>query len=118
MELILNKIDSSKITLDLLRKEIMELMNNNIDSKNDAKIKDSIHIYDNLIDELNELIDEYEKITRVEAVQERYSKVANNAVAALTPAIGLHMFALARIQPVDNTGKSVNIPSKMSKWQH
>ncbi len=109
--IILNKMQLIKKELDSLYNDTTDLIKNNNNSVNEEKIKTSKNAYNGLIDEYNNLIDDFEKHVRDEAVPDHYTCITG-AVA------GVPKFALGLIQPVDNKGKSVNIPNKMSKWQY
>ena len=124
MQDVLNKInDEIKIIIkdiDLLYKEILHLRKNNENSENEENIKMLITKYDNLTDEHNSLVDEYEKIVKQKKIDnvEKRRDIPDH-LTCITGDVNFYniRFAVGLIQPVGDDGVSPNIPIKRSKWE-
>ena len=113
MEEKLNKIHSIKKQIDFLSHDISNLIKNNVKSVNDERITMTINLYNNLIYEYNKTIDDYEAASVNNNVPDNYNCIINKKIIDnFNP-----KYALGLLHAVDNTGKSPNIPVKMSKWQ-
>ena len=112
-----DKIQAIQLELDLLYKEILHLRKNNENSEN---IKMLITKYDNLTDEHNSLVDEYEKNVKQKKIDnvEKRRDIPDH-LTCITGDVNFYniRFAVGLIQPVGDDGVSPNIPIKRSKWE-